>query len=161
VKERFNMTTLAEGFMKYFGITYTSPGKTAEVMPFIVDAKEDHFLGRDFVQLDNGFTAGRLRMVAIRDMLYYNTKVSGITKKEMIEMRSQAAFYELSLYPKRHYDTVRSEYLDAFDQDVTLLKCKPSVPTWRANRKLVLQNYHGCDKTQDSSLPIKIKALCC
>lgn len=161
VKERFNMTTLAEGFMKYFGITYTSPGKTAEVMPFIVDAEEDHFLGRDFVRLDNGVTAGRLRMVAIRDMLYYTTKVPGITKKEMIEMRSQAAFYELSLYPKKHYDKVRAEYLGAFDEDVTLLKCKPGVPTWRANRNLVLQNYHGCDKAQDNSLPIKIKALSC
>jgi hypothetical protein len=158
VKDKYNMQVLAKGFMDYFGMKYTSPDKKAlEIPKFIVrDGPDDQFLGRTFTICD-GRVLGRLRKVAVLDMLCYCVDVVGMTRKEVIQLRCTQAFREMSLYPKSEYDALRTEVLGHWNR-IDQTKA-PIIADWATVRKEMLSNWCRSDRGGLDQEKLKARAL--
>jgi hypothetical protein len=108
VADNYNMQVLQVKFKEIFGMTYTSPDKTATEMPkFIEKGTEfDTFLGRGFKEI-NERTVGPLRKSAIISMLAYSSKPpTGMSQMEINQQRATAACKEAALYGKEYYDNL-------------------------------------------------------
>lgn len=157
VKDVYNMLVLEQQFKEQFGMKYTSPAKDGKSMAFIEDHKLDIFLGRSFVKV-NEKVVGPLRKVAIYDMLMYSTHVPGIADKDVIQMRTEAAFRELSLYSQEEYNKVKNWVNRCYDNSATKRKLKPRIPDFRETRAFMLTNWHQCDSIDFKGLPKKVLA---
>lgn len=140
-KEKFNMITIAETLRSKFGMIYTDPQKSTELRPFITDVEDQSFLGRRFIKRD-GKVFAPLRKTAIHDMLIYYVKTPGITKKVLIQQRTDAAFEELVTYGESEYNRYRALVLGKWANANHL---KPNIPTWNKmmQRPHVRQIYDG------------------
>jgi hypothetical protein len=143
VAKQFNMRTIACHALDMFGIKYTSPAKNGEDIEFIEPgSSSDIFLGRDFTHLETGQIVGRLRRVAIHDMLAYTASVPGMTPKEVNRLRSDVAFQEMSLYPEDEYNALADLFHKAWAlKSKKKQRDKPQVERWSVLRGRVLDAY--------------------
>lgn len=150
--DRFNMTYISKAMYDNFGIHFTTPSKKTAESPWLEDEEDLNFLGRAFC-LSKGKILAPLRVSAMYNMQLYASKVVGMTKKEVIAVRTDAAFREWVLYGESRYNLERDKYLALFNNaPPNIRKLKPLIPTYEQNSAKVFSNWYKNDFSPDYSL---------
>lgn len=89
-----------------------------------------------------GYTVGQLRKEAINDLMIYSVKVAGMTEKDVVAIRYEQAFRELSLYGNDTYMAARAQVGEIARNSRKYL---PDIPLWRDMWDKVTANWHKND----------------